>query len=112
MRSVLNSFDSGFIPAVSYAVYTVQRGPRRVTRGNKLAPVLTTVQADICDGKLWPKGESERERERTRAEREKRTEETINGEKKERRGWRRDFFQHVGGGKYFIYELFHLSQVF
>lgn len=28
---------------------------RRVTHGNKLATVLTTVQADICDGKLWAK---------------------------------------------------------
>lgn len=30
---------------------------RRVTHGNKLATVLTTVQADICDGKLWAKVE-------------------------------------------------------
>lgn len=46
------------------------REPRRVTHSNKLATVLTTVQADICDGKLWTKGaREEREREDSRGER-------------------------------------------
>lgn len=47
------------------------REPRRVTHSNKLATVLTTVQADICDGKLWTKGGTAREERRGEQERER-----------------------------------------
>lgn len=78
------------------------REPRRVTHGNKLATVLTTVQADICDGKLWTKEERATQREI---------------EQKRRKG-RPVSFRHLGRRMrlhvdvprdYFIYELFHLS---
>lgn len=59
---------------------------RRVTHGNKLATVLTTVQADICDGKLWAKvegKEGKRHEERgkrkpTKRERERKKKNTKN----------------------------------
>lgn len=56
---------------------------RRVTHGNKLATVLTTVQADICDGKLWAKvegkeGKKYEENENGRRERKGERENTKN----------------------------------
>lgn len=72
--------------------------PRRAAHSNKLATVLTTVQADICDGKLWTKGENESEREREKA---------PGGMV----GLPLDARRCVFLG-YFIYELFHLSSVF
>lgn len=56
---------------------------RRVTHGNKLATVLTTVQADICDGKLWAKvegkeGKKHEENENGRRERKGERENTKN----------------------------------
>jgi len=41
--------------------------PQKVAHCNKLATILTTVQVDICDGKLWTKGKNESEREREKA---------------------------------------------
>lgn len=41
----------------------VRGGSRRVTHGNKLATLLTTVRADICDGKLWANVARKRERD-------------------------------------------------
>jgi len=66
-----------FLPCAdpAYAIFRRELGrerhahARRVIHSNKLATVLTTVQADICDGKLWTKEEIERERERTRGKR-------------------------------------------
>lgn len=86
----------------------------RVTHSNKLATVLTTVQADICDGKLWTKGGTAREERKGKERRE------------EKRGTRlrpspplrpvvsaRYVNEYIRTPpNYFIYELFHLSGVF
>lgn len=83
INSILNSIRARFHPRDTTGK---SARVRRVTHGNKLATVLTTVQADICDGKLWAKVEGkegkrheergkrkptkrERERERRRIQR-------------------------------------------
>lgn len=59
------------------------REPRRVTHSNKLATVLTTVQADICDGKLWTKGGTAREERRGEQGREREREEKRRPEERD-----------------------------
>lgn len=99
------------------------REPRRVTHSNKLATVLTTVQADICDGKLWTKGGTAREGRRGEQGREREREGKRENQK---RGTRlrpppplrpvvsvRYVDEYIRTPpNYFIYELFHLSGVF
>lgn len=96
---------------------------RRVTHGNKLATVLTTVQADICDGKLWAKVEGKgsakkEEKENRPRERDKEYKANLARSTLGRKGWNppppRTKGQREGGPlweRVLFHELFHLSRV-